>query len=135
MQVVGWAKEQGIYTLLDMHQDQYSRYIIGNKSLEYPPYLMAQDGGDGAPAWAVQTNGLPAVAIYGVNTLNLAVLAAFDNFWNNLIIPGLPQGDAPGPGLQDHYIGAIAALAKRHAHSYHVQILLRHLARARLERN
>ena len=27
-QVVGWAREQGIYVILDMHQDQYSRYIV-----------------------------------------------------------------------------------------------------------
>ena len=27
-QVVGWARQQGIYVILDMHQDQYSRYIL-----------------------------------------------------------------------------------------------------------
>ncbi len=30
-QVVGWARQQGIYVILDMHQDQYSRYILPGK--------------------------------------------------------------------------------------------------------
>jgi endoglycosylceramidase len=114
LKVVGWAKEQGIYILLDMHQDQYSRFIFADQAFNYPPYLQPQDGQDGAPAWAVVTDGWPAVAIDGQGPLNLAVMAAVDNFYNNLVIPGLPQGDAPGPGLQDHFIGAIAFLAKRY---------------------
>lgn len=112
-QAVGWAKEQGIYVILDMHQDQYSRFIFGDKTFEVHPYLQAQDGQDGAPEWAVITDGWPAVALYGISPLNLASMAAFDNFYMNSIIPGIPQGDAPGPGLQDHFIGAMAFIAKR----------------------
>lgn len=112
-QVVEWAKEQGIYIILDMHQDQYSRFIFGNKEIEFPPYLQAQDGQDGAPSWAVVTDGLPALAIYGIGPLNLASMAAFDNFYSNRVLHSLPQGEAPGPGLQDHFIGAIAFLARR----------------------
>ncbi|CAF0845113.1 unnamed protein product [Didymodactylos carnosus] len=41
------------------------------------------------------------------------MMKAFDNFYNNSIPPNVKQGDAPGPGLQDHYIGAIASLAAR----------------------
>ena len=40
-------------------------------------------------------------------------MRAFQNFYDNRVIPGIPQGAAPGPGLQDHYIGAVAALAAR----------------------
>ncbi len=112
--MVGWAKEQGIYVLLDMHQDLYSRFIFADQAINYPPYLQPGDGQDGAPAWAVVTDGWPAVAIDGQGPLNLAVMAAVDNFYDNLVIAGLPQGDAPGPGLQDHFIGAIALLAKRY---------------------
>ena len=36
-QVVGWARQQGIYVILDMHQDQYSRYIVPAKKGTLPP--------------------------------------------------------------------------------------------------
>ena len=154
-QIVSWAEEQDVYVLLDMHQDDYSRFIIGNQSDAVPPYLTPSDGQDGAPLWAVVTDGWPAVAIEGVGehvwqcdlfscsivglrvhtsfrcpytlpspahflaaegNMNLAVLAAFDNFWTNRIV-NVSQGEAPGPGLQDHYIGAVAALARRFINS------------------
>ena len=35
-QVVGWARQQGIYVILDMHQDQYSRYIVPAKKGDRP---------------------------------------------------------------------------------------------------
>jgi endoglycosylceramidase len=115
-QMVAWAREQGVYVILDLHEDLYSLYIQpapGEPS--FPPYLTPTGGQDGAPAWAVQANGWPTLAIGGVGDLNLAVLRAFDNFYNNSIVPGVPQGAAPGPGLQDHYIGALAVLAARFA--------------------
>lgn len=47
----------------------------------------------------------------GIGNLNLAMMQAFQRFWRNEVVAGVPQGAAPGPGLQDHYIGAVAALA------------------------
>lgn len=41
------------------------------------------------------------------------MLKSFQSFYDNDIVPGLPQGSAPGPGLADHYIGAVAAVAAR----------------------
>jgi hypothetical protein len=110
-QVVGWAQQQGIYVILDMHQDEYSRYILpGKKPL--PSGCPSSGGSDGAPAWAVFTDGKPACADFGVDELNPAVAAAFYNFWQNHPVSA-PKGQSPGTGLQDHYIGALAALAKR----------------------
>ena len=110
-QVVGWAEQQGIYVILDMHQDQYSRYILpGTKNL--PSGCPSSGGSDGAPAWAVFTAGKPACADFGVDALNPAVAAAFYNFWQNHPVPA-PARQSPGTGLQDHYIGALAALARR----------------------
>ena len=103
-QVVGWARQQGVYVLLDMHQDDYSRFIAGAAE--------SANHADGAPPWAVLTGGVPALAPLGVAELNGAVEAAFTSFWLNRA-PPVPQGQAPGPGLQDHYIGAMAALARR----------------------
>jgi endoglycosylceramidase len=110
-QVVGWARQQGIYVILDMHQDQYSRYILPGKPSTLPAGCTSSGGSDGAPAWAVFTDGKPACALFGESDLNPAEGAAFYNFWHNHTVPSA-QGAAPGPGLQDHYIGALVALAK-----------------------
>ena len=59
-----------IYTILDMHQDVYNQLFDG----------------EGAPAWAVCTNGLPNVDRPGRWSLQYgtaATDAAFRNFWNN----------------------------------------------------
>ena len=111
-QVVGWARQQGIYVLLDMHQDAYSRYIAGATVPTLPPLIASPRGYDGAPRWAVVTDGTPVFAAGGVREFDPAVQWAFTNFWLNRGL-AYPRGQAPGTGLQDHYIGAIAALARR----------------------
>jgi hypothetical protein len=112
-QVVGWARQQGIYVILDMHQDQWSRYIVPATS-GAPAGCTPSGGGDGAPAWAVQADGKPACALFGIDELNPAESASFYNFWHNAPVAA-PQGQAPGTGLQDHYIGALASLARQFA--------------------
>jgi endoglycosylceramidase len=111
-QVVGWARQQGIYVILDMHQDQYSRYIVPAAKAASPSGCSPSGGGDGAPAWAVLADGKPGCALFGINELNPAESAAFANFWQNARVMAT-QGKAPGMGLEDHYIGALAALAHR----------------------
>ena len=101
-QIVGWAKEQDVYVLLDMHEDLYSRSILGGNTTAYPPYLTPADGQDGAPAWAVLMDDWPSLAILGIGNLNLGMMKAFDNFWSNAVPPGnVSQGDAPG--VRGHY--------------------------------
>ena len=121
-QVVGWAGQQGIYVIIDMHEDNYSRFTPERSALSVPPLLAPtqESGGhaDGAPPWAVIADGAPAVGVDGQAELDAYVEAAFTNFWLDAVPRDaaghpLPQGDAPGPGLQDHYIGALAALARR----------------------
>jgi endoglycosylceramidase len=99
-QVVGWARQQGVRVLLDMHQDAWSRFVAG-AGLAAPPLAASPRGYDGAPRWATLTDGIPSVALLGVRELDPAVQQAFTNFWLNR------------DGLQDHYIGAVAALAQR----------------------
>jgi endoglycosylceramidase len=121
-QVVQWAGEQGIYVLIDMHEDNYSRFTPETAPVSVPPLVgPTQEGGghaDGAPPWAVIADGAPALAADGEAELNTYSETAFTNFWLNTIPKNsagqaLPQGAAPGPGLQDHYIGAVAALVSR----------------------
>jgi endoglycosylceramidase len=90
--IVGWAKAEGLYVLLDMHQDLFSVKFS-----------------DGAPAWATLDDGRPYTptpvwsdAYY----TSEAVQRALDHFWAN----------RPGPdglGLQDHYARVWRRVAER----------------------
>ena len=84
--------DYGIATLLDFHQDSYSATFSGN----------------GAPAWATQTGGLPNFDVgFPLNyLLNPAANHAWDAFWTNATAPN-------GLGLEDNY----AAMAE-HVASY-----------------
>jgi endoglycosylceramidase len=108
-QVVGWAQQQGIQVILDMHEDQYSRFILPSPASST---CTPSGGYDGAPRWAVFTDGQPSCQHFGQSDLNPAVAEAFENFWQNRAAPG-PMGQSPGMGLQDEYIGALAALARK----------------------
>jgi endoglycosylceramidase len=81
-QTVQILANHGIYSILDMHQDAYSSVF----------------GGEGAPAWATQTGGLPNPRLpFPLNEFfDPAETHAFDAFWSN--------ADAPnGVGLEDDY--------------------------------
>jgi endoglycosylceramidase len=78
-QVVDLLGRYHVYSLIDMHQDVYSQVFRG----------------EGFPAWAVCTNGLPLKALPGRwsnNYGNRALDAAFDNFWSNDVVGDL-QGE------------------------------------------
>jgi endoglycosylceramidase len=81
---------EGIFTLLDMHQDGYGPATHGN----------------GFPEWATLTDGLanPPDPFPTYYVTNPALQRAFDNFWTN----------RPGPDgvpLQTHYAEAWSAVA------------------------
>jgi endoglycosylceramidase len=85
--------KQGIFTLLDFHQDLYNERFQG----------------EGWPDWAVQDDGLPAQPQSGFPGNYFAMPAlnrAFDHFWNNDPGPG-------GVGLQDRYAAAWRHVADR----------------------
>jgi len=80
--------DEGIWTLLDFHQDLYHERFQG----------------EGAPTWAVLDHGLPAQPQLGFpyNYFAMPGLnAAFDSFWRNAKGPG-------GVGLQQRYARAWA---------------------------
>ena len=94
-QVVDWARALGMYVIIDMHQNAYSRYVGQGNGVD-----LAYNSG--APAWATLTDGLPSqVLLDSQREVNPAVFEAFNNFWYN-------RG-----GIQDEYIAAIGVLAKR----------------------
>jgi endoglycosylceramidase len=104
-QVVGWAKSAGIYVVLDMHQDAWSKYIYTAPGATCVAPFQAIRGFDGAPLWASE-HLTPACALNGVRELDPAVQEEFQKLYD----------DAPAPdgvGLQEHYANAMLALAKR----------------------
>lgn len=91
---IQWARENGLYVLLDMHQDLYSVKFS-----------------DGAPEWATLTEDKPHYTGHVWSDSYLispAVQTAFDNFWKNT-----PVSD--GIGVQDHYAKLWKYIAKRYA--------------------
>ena len=90
--IVSWAKAEGLYVLLDMHQDLYSVKFS-----------------DGAPGWATLDEGKPHVtgAVWSDSYYaSEAVQTALDHFWANSPAPD-------GKRLQDHYAAAWRAVAER----------------------
>jgi endoglycosylceramidase len=86
------AKRQGLYVLLDMHQDLYSVKF-----------------GDGAPLWATFDDGKPHSQVNDWNDayyVSEDVQTALDHFWANSPAPD-------GQGLQDHYAQAWKFVASR----------------------
>ncbi|MGA8681534.1 MAG: cellulase family glycosylhydrolase [Acidimicrobiales bacterium] len=91
---VGELARRGVYSLLDFHQDEMSTAF----------------GGEGFPAWSVDTRGLPVrTYVFPLGYTESAALdAAFESFW----------ADRPGPGgvgLQQRYAAAWRYVARRFA--------------------
>ncbi|MBX7225569.1 MAG: cellulase family glycosylhydrolase [Chitinophagales bacterium] len=88
---VEWYTSRGMQVMLDMHQDVYSSVF----------------GADGAPAWAVETNGHPintdGTGPWWLKNADPAVIAAWTNFWK--------YGEHKH--LQDHYILAWKKVMER----------------------
>jgi endoglycosylceramidase len=89
-QTVATLASHGIVSLLDFHQDLYNEVFQG----------------EGAPAWAVKTDGLPnpQLGFPGNYFANPAEEFAWNAFWRNAPAPD-------GNGLQDHYRAAWAHVA------------------------
>ena len=107
-QVVSWAKAQGIWVVIDLHQDAWSKYDYTPDGQPCPPGTGTVKDQDGAPSWASQHH-LPVCAVADTRELDPAVVEDAQTFWSNA-----PASD--GVGLQDHYAAVVAALAKRFAH-------------------
>jgi endoglycosylceramidase len=91
--IVQRAEKQGLYVILDLHQDRYSAGLFPGES-------------DGMPAFMVRTDGLRTRPIlFGIT--DPAVQAAFTAFWHNQTVRGR--------GLQAWYFIGLSALARRFA--------------------
>ena len=80
---VNWYTSRGMYVMLDMHQDLYS----------------AKFGGDGAPEWAIRTDGAEPLDLgpdtpWWLKNIDPQVMKSWTNFWEY----------TRHKDLQDHYI-------------------------------
>ncbi|HWB66379.1 MAG TPA: cellulase family glycosylhydrolase [Mycobacteriales bacterium] len=107
-QVVHWAKRQGIWVVIDLHQDAWSKYVYTKPGEKCLPLTSPTRGYDGAPRWASPSR-LPACTIHDTRELDLAVQADAQDFW-------LDRPAPDGEGLQEHYAHVVAVLAKRFRH-------------------
>lgn len=78
-QAVGWARQHGIYIVLDMHQDGWWKGATP-AGADCRPGTDPMWGYDGAPAWATITDGAPRCQFTG-RDISPAGDRAFQNFY------------------------------------------------------
>ncbi len=100
---VAAAARQGIYSIIDMHQDAWGKYVASPPGVTCPSGASPGIGWDGAPQWATITDGADTCAAAGVRELAPAVMHAFDHFYANT------------DGIQDQLVQAWAAVARSFA--------------------
>ncbi len=99
-QVIEDAADHGIYVLLDMHQDAWSKHIVSpaEENCESP-----SNGWDGAPLWATIDEGA-STCTDGRRESAPIIFTSFRNFWNNT------------DGIQDAFIAMWQELVRHTAH-------------------
>jgi endoglycosylceramidase len=96
------ARQRGIYTVIDMHQDAYSAFIATGSPDECPEGSLPGKGWDGAPAWAVITDDA-STCITGDRNSAPAVVNAWNHFWDDT------------DGIRARFTASWAAIAQRFA--------------------
>jgi endoglycosylceramidase len=76
------ARARGIYTVVDMHQDAWGKFIASPEGVACPAGRDPAIGWDGAPKWATLTDGADTCTA-GSREASEAVLTAWDNFYAN----------------------------------------------------
>jgi endoglycosylceramidase len=76
------ARRRGIYTVIDMHQDAWGKYIASPAGVVCPAGREPAIGWDGAPKWATLTDGADTCTA-GSRESSEAVLTAWDSFYAN----------------------------------------------------
>ena len=97
-QAVAWAKANGIYVVLDMHQDAWGKYIETPVDKKCPWPLLSNIGWDGAPEWATITDNRGRCMLVH-RELSMAVMNSWQSFWHDR------------DGIQQHLIDTWAWVA------------------------
>lgn len=81
-QAVADANAHGMYVLVDLHQDAWSKFVFTPRDYQCPAGTSPQRGWDGAPEWATFTDGVETCTPGGREN-SPAVKVAWDNFYRN----------------------------------------------------
>ena len=81
-QAVEWAKANGIYVVLDIHQDAWGKYIETPVDKKCPWPLLPNIGWDGAPEWATITDNRGRCMLVH-RELSMAVMNSWQAFWHD----------------------------------------------------
>jgi endoglycosylceramidase len=98
-QVVRDAARRGIYSVIDMHQDAWGKYIASPRSVTCAAGRSPAIGWDGAPEWATITDGADTCTA-GSREDSEAVLTAWDSFYTDR------------SGIQSHLVRVWNALGR-----------------------
>lgn len=82
-EAVAAAAERRIYTVIDMHQDAWSRFVASPPGVTCPPGTEPAIGWDGAPLWATLFDDADTCRPVGYREGSPAVQASFRSFYEN----------------------------------------------------
>jgi len=80
---VAQAAAHGIYSVIDMHQDAYTSFLSTEDPADCGPGTTPAKGWDGAPEWAVLTDGLSTCLAASDRNSSPAVNRAWNNFYDD----------------------------------------------------
>jgi endoglycosylceramidase len=100
---VDTAARYGIYSVVDMHQDAWGKYIASPPGTVCPAGSAPAIGWDGAPKWATITDGA-STCVRGSREDSDAVLTAWDSFY------------ADRNGIMTHLVNVWTAVAREFRH-------------------
>jgi endoglycosylceramidase len=111
--VVDKAADHGIYTVIDMHNGGWGKYVATPPGENCPGKESRRSHGWlGAPEWATFTDGKSTCHDDKINKRTEAVKAAWTNWWHNHREPAWLDG----LGIQDHLVRVWGVLARSFAH-------------------
>jgi endoglycosylceramidase len=105
--VVDRLAAQGIYTIIDLHQDAWGATLAARPDEQCTPPQTPALGWDGAPEWATLDGGVPR-CWSGIRELSPAVTAAWTAFFAD-------EPAADGVGVRTHYVEMLGHVAERFA--------------------
>jgi len=114
--VVNEAADHGMYTIIDMHNGGWGKYVATPPDETCPDGLRPSHGWLGAPEWATFTDGQTTCHDDKTNKRTPAVEAAWFNFWTNYKDPSWHDG----LGIQDHLVDVWGTLGRRFANDSNV---------------